>query len=300
MYEDTPQELVHDLFSEAVFGEHPLGRPVIGTREVISIGHRAARSPRYHRSMYVGGNIVVAAAGNLEHDELVGLVERAQRGRRRAAEGRRACAAPLVARAAARRCASSARTPSSTTSASARPGISRSDRAPLRRVAPRRDPRRLRVVAALPGDPREARDGVRRLQLRVAVHGHRARSGLRRHARGQPRRVPRDRGRSEIADIAAGNLRPNELERAKENLKGRIVLSMESTSNRMSRLGKSLDHRHRAALARPRDRRDRRGRAGRARGARRGAARARAALGGRDRPGRGAVPRRGRARQSRR
>src|SRR6266404_3465383 len=36
MYEDTPQELVHDLFSEAVFGSHPLGRPVIGTRDVIS------------------------------------------------------------------------------------------------------------------------------------------------------------------------------------------------------------------------------------------------------------------------
>src|SRR5215210_3602336 len=36
MYEDTPQELVHDLFSEAVFGNHALGRPVIGTAEVIS------------------------------------------------------------------------------------------------------------------------------------------------------------------------------------------------------------------------------------------------------------------------
>ena len=44
----------------------------------------------------------------------------------------------------------------------------------------------------------------------------------------------------QIADIAAGNLRAAELERAKENLKGRIMLSMESTSNRMSRLGKSL------------------------------------------------------------
>ena len=44
----------------------------------------------------------------------------------------------------------------------------------------------------------------------------------------------------ELGDVAAGNLRPNELARAKENLKGRIVLSMESTSNRMSRLGKSL------------------------------------------------------------
>jgi predicted Zn-dependent peptidase len=44
----------------------------------------------------------------------------------------------------------------------------------------------------------------------------------------------------QLAEIAAGKLRPRELERAKENLKGRIVLSMESTSNRMSRLGKSL------------------------------------------------------------
>ena len=44
----------------------------------------------------------------------------------------------------------------------------------------------------------------------------------------------------EIADIAGGNVNERELTRAKENLKGRIVLSMESTSNRMSRLGKSL------------------------------------------------------------
>src|SRR4029078_9057995 len=44
----------------------------------------------------------------------------------------------------------------------------------------------------------------------------------------------------QIAEIAAGRLRKGELERAKENLKGRIVLSLESTSNRMSRLGKAL------------------------------------------------------------
>src|SRR6266436_7354609 len=45
MYEDQPQELVHDLISEATFGSHPLGRPVIGTAEVISsIGRRAITS----------------------------------------------------------------------------------------------------------------------------------------------------------------------------------------------------------------------------------------------------------------
>src|SRR6059058_2768596 len=78
MYEDTPQELVHDLFSEAVFGDHPLGRPVIGSRDVIaSVSRRALAG--FHRSMYVGGNIVVAAAGNLDHNAVVRLVERAQR-----------------------------------------------------------------------------------------------------------------------------------------------------------------------------------------------------------------------------
>src|SRR5438045_128333 len=78
MYEDTPQELVHDLFSEAVFGGHPLGRPVIGTADVISSVSRRALAG-YHRTAYSPGNVVVAAAGNLEHDRLVGLLQRSER-----------------------------------------------------------------------------------------------------------------------------------------------------------------------------------------------------------------------------
>src|SRR3954452_13554319 len=76
MYEDTPQDLVHDLVTEAVFGPHPLGRPVIGTAEVISSIPRDAIAG-YHDSMYVPANIVVAAAGNIEHERIVELVERA-------------------------------------------------------------------------------------------------------------------------------------------------------------------------------------------------------------------------------
>src|SRR6266404_8404850 len=78
MYEDAPQELVHDLFSEAVFGTHALGRPVIGTAEVISTVSRRAIAA-YHRSMYTGGNIVVSAAGNITHDRFVSLLERSER-----------------------------------------------------------------------------------------------------------------------------------------------------------------------------------------------------------------------------
>src|SRR3954463_9877536 len=70
MYEDAPQELVHDLISEAVFGDNPLGRPVIGTSEVISSIPREAIA-RYHQQMYVPANIVVAAAGNIEHARIV-------------------------------------------------------------------------------------------------------------------------------------------------------------------------------------------------------------------------------------
>src|SRR3954447_19800411 len=77
MYEDTPQELVHDLFSEAVFGRHALGRPVIGTADVISTVTKRVLST-YHRQMYAGGNVVIAAAGNIEQERLVELVGRAQ------------------------------------------------------------------------------------------------------------------------------------------------------------------------------------------------------------------------------
>ena len=118
MYEDTPQELVHDLFSEAVFGSHPLGRPVIGTAEVIS-----SVTPRVARpitgSMYAGGNIVVAAAGNLEHNKFVQMMSErsASSGRRRGGPRVRR---PLV-KAPPPGFRFQRRTPSSTTSASARP-----------------------------------------------------------------------------------------------------------------------------------------------------------------------------------
>ena len=90
MYEDTPQELVHDLFSQAVFGSHALGRPVIGTAEVISTVSRRAIAA-YHRAMYTGANIVVSAAGNITHDRLISLLERFERQRARPRDARRTC-----------------------------------------------------------------------------------------------------------------------------------------------------------------------------------------------------------------
>ena len=70
MVDDNPQDLVHDLAAEAVFGRHPLGRPVIGSAEVIAtVSPRALRT--YHGGAYVGSNVVLAASGHISHDRLV-------------------------------------------------------------------------------------------------------------------------------------------------------------------------------------------------------------------------------------
>src|SRR5581483_11104018 len=95
MYDDAPQDLVHDLIAEAIFGDHPLGRPVIGTAEVISSIPRADIA-RYHRELYVPANIVVAAAGSVDHDYVVELVERALARRSSVGESRLNARPPLV------------------------------------------------------------------------------------------------------------------------------------------------------------------------------------------------------------
>src|SRR5438105_5940924 len=73
MYEDDPQDKVFDVLGEAVFGDHPLGRPIIGRAEVVG-GVAADRLAGFHQARYVPGNVVVAAAGNIDHDALVELV----------------------------------------------------------------------------------------------------------------------------------------------------------------------------------------------------------------------------------
>jgi predicted Zn-dependent peptidase len=225
---------VHDLAAEAVFGDHPLGRPVIGTADVIAgISPRALRA--YHGGAYVGENVVLAAAGNLRHEQLVEL------------------ATPLCG---------------------ANGGKPRLGRSPLRR-APRPGYRFLRrpteqyhVVLAAPWI---ARDDPRRFaaSLLDAILGGSASSRLFqeiREKRGMAYSVYSyaspymETGQlgiyvgtheanlraclevtaAELAEIRAGGLKPGELDRAKENLEGRLLLAQESTSARMTRLGRAL------------------------------------------------------------
>jgi predicted Zn-dependent peptidase len=74
MNDDDPQDVVHETFSTAVLGDHPLGRPIGGTIETITAVSRAAVWEHYQNN-YRPQDLVVAAAGSVDHQELIKLVE---------------------------------------------------------------------------------------------------------------------------------------------------------------------------------------------------------------------------------
>jgi len=75
MNDDDPQDVVHEAFSTAVLGDHPLGRPIGGTVETITAVSRVAVWEHYQKN-YRPQDLVVAAAGSVDHQELIQLVER--------------------------------------------------------------------------------------------------------------------------------------------------------------------------------------------------------------------------------
>ena len=237
MYEDTPQDLVHDLFSQAVFADHPLGRPVIGAEEVISsVGQEAIAG--YHGSMYIGGNIVVAAAGNLEHGALLRLLERTGSERQSAHDQLRPVRALLVRVPPAGLRFNRKDTEQYHVCVGAT-GISRSDR---RRFA-------ASLLDAILGgsassrlfqEIREKRGMAYSVYSFASQYTDTGLVGVYLGTREENLGACLEIVAEQIGQIAGGELTEGELARAKENLKGRILLSMESTSNRMSRLGRSL------------------------------------------------------------
>ena len=74
MVEDTPDDLVHELFTQGFWENHPLGRPILGTRETVeSFTSELLRD--YFAKAYTPRNLVVSAVGNLEHARVRQLVE---------------------------------------------------------------------------------------------------------------------------------------------------------------------------------------------------------------------------------
>jgi predicted Zn-dependent peptidase len=76
MVEDTPEELLTELFNAAYFPNHSLGRPIEGTPETV-LSFDRERTAVFHSSAYAPRNLVIAAAGNVSHEEIVALATRA-------------------------------------------------------------------------------------------------------------------------------------------------------------------------------------------------------------------------------
>ncbi len=237
MVEDTPQELIFDLVTSAVFGNHPLGRPVLGSADVISsVSRRSLGS--FHRRRYRVDNVVVATAGSVDHDRLVKLVETMAAKAPAPPARKPAARAPLVAPPPPSLVFQKKATEQYHVCLSA-PGIARSDR---RRFT-------ASILDGVLGGSASSRlfQEIREKRgLAYAVYTFSSQYadtgqigvylGTREENLGECLRIVAE----QVEIIARDGPRPDELERAKENLKGRIMLSMELTSNRMSRLGKSL------------------------------------------------------------
>ena len=76
MVEDTPDELVHELFTQRFWSGHPLGRPILGVPATVGPIDSATLRDYFSRA-YTAGNLVIAAAGNVEHEAVRDLVAEA-------------------------------------------------------------------------------------------------------------------------------------------------------------------------------------------------------------------------------
>jgi predicted Zn-dependent peptidase len=73
MDEDSPDYLVHEIFTQNFWKDHPLGRPILGTRDTVK-GFEREPVADFYRQRFVPGNVIVTAAGHLNHDHFVELV----------------------------------------------------------------------------------------------------------------------------------------------------------------------------------------------------------------------------------
>ena len=231
MVEDAPDDLVHEVFAQQFWSRHPLGRPILGTPDTVG-SFDAARLRHYFDRTYLAPHLVIAAAGHLEHASLKALVERAF-----------------------------ADLPAGTTAAgdeppAVTPGL----------VVRQKDIEQSHLCLGAPAYPQAHTDRHALYVLNTILGGSMS-SRLFQHIR-------EDRGLayavysnltsysdagvitvyagcavekvSEVIDLTLAELRglredpvaDDELQRAKDHLKGSLMLSLENTSSRMSQLAR--------------------------------------------------------------
>ncbi|HXF37871.1 MAG TPA: pitrilysin family protein [Actinomycetota bacterium] len=240
MHEDTPDELIHDVFNEELWPGHPLGRPILGTRASIEAATRE-QIRRFYRRHYLPGNVVVVGAGSVDHDRLLELLASSM------------AVGPI-------------RTDGDPTGWNLR-SAGRPPAPSGRTVVVRRRTEQAHIVLGTNGlgrlDPDRFAMGIvngvvgggmsSRLFQRIreerglaysvySYHTMYTEAGIfAAYAGTTPARAPQviDLIRAELDDVAGGGLTEEEFERARGHVKGSLVLSLEDPASRMSRLGKS-------------------------------------------------------------
>ncbi|MGY1749761.1 M16 family metallopeptidase [Modestobacter sp. SYSU DS0511] len=239
MRDDEPADAVHDLFSETLFGDSPLGRSVLGTVESIEALTRDDVDGWY-RSRYRVPSIVVSAAGRVDHQQVVNLVTAAFGDRLTGTGG----PDPL-------RSGDDVRPDGPARPAGLIHRRTEQTHLLLGSVGlPRLDDRRYAaaVLDAAVGGGMSSRLFQEVREKRGLVYSvgssltHYAGTGtFSVYAGCSPKRVPEVLRlvRAELAEVAAHGLRGDEVARGRGQLKGGLVLGLEDTGSRMSRLGKS-------------------------------------------------------------
>lgn len=244
MYEDDPGDLVHDEFARAMFGNSPLGRPILGTVDTITALPRSAIK-KFYRRAYTPDSMVISVAGNVDHASVVRDVKKifavrldkeaepaAARSVQRSGRGRKASGVPVLI--------------------SSRP----TEQAHLMLGAPglrRGDDRRFAVAVlstALGGgmSSRLFQEVREKRGLAYSVYAY-AQSfadtgvfGL--YAGCLPSKADTvlDVCLTELDSVARAGLSPEELQRAKGQVKGSMVLGQEDPASRMTRIARAELH----------------------------------------------------------
>jgi predicted Zn-dependent peptidase len=240
MHDDDPADAVHDAFAEAILGDSPLGRPILGTVESIKSLSRSSISG-YYKRRYRPSNLVVAVAGNIDHATVVRLVKKAFKSAGALSESSELPVAPRIGDKRLRPPGGSHLVRRTTEQANlilGMPGVSRTDE---RRFA-------LGVLnSALGGgmssrlfqEVREKRGLAYSVYSYLSHFADLGTFGV--YVGCLPKKVEQvlDLCRGELARVAEAGITEEELERGKGQLRGSLVLGLEDTGSRMSRIGKA-------------------------------------------------------------
>jgi predicted Zn-dependent peptidase len=236
MHDDDPGDVVHDAFAAALFGDAPLGRPVTGTASSIEQLSRQSIAG-YYRRRYALPQMVVAAAGGLDHGRLITLLRNAFADR---LDGDDA-PAPLRP---------SGRAPASYSSVVCRERPSEQANLVVGTTGLRRDDPQRFALGVLNGglgggmssrlfqDIREKRGLAYSVYSYASAHADTGQFGV--YAGCAPGKAHEVLAlvRVQLDDVAANGLTDEEVRRSKGAMRGSLVLGLEDTGSRMSRLGK--------------------------------------------------------------